>query len=102
MDNRGGDAGSLFLVNNCVETTPAPKPSSAAIVNAYSFLLTCAKKCEQKRRPIPNIIAVNFYRTGDLMKVTDRLNGVASELPDLDTVSRLEKNRAGLPSRHLT
>jgi hypothetical protein len=36
------------------------------------------------------------------MKVTDRLNGVASELPDLDTVSRLEKNRAGLPSRHLT
>lgn len=74
--NRGGDGGSLFLMNNWVETTPTPKPSNAAIVNGYSFLLARARKCEKERQHIPNIIAVDFYRTGDLLRVVDELNGV--------------------------
>ena len=32
--NRGGTQGSLFLMNNWIDTTPAPKPSNAAVVNA--------------------------------------------------------------------
>ncbi len=74
--NRGGEAGTLFLMNHWVETTPTPKPSNAAIVNAYSFLYNRTELCTQERHHIPNIIAVDFYRTGDLLKTVNKLNGV--------------------------
>jgi hypothetical protein len=75
--NRGGTAGSLFLVNNWIDTTPAPKPSNAAIVNAYAALLARAKKCQASRGRRPTVIAVDFYRTGDLFRVARALNGIA-------------------------
>jgi hypothetical protein len=74
--NRGGDAGSLFLMNHWIDSTPTPKPSNAAVVNAYDFLLARAEQCAQERHHIPNIIAVDFYRTGDLLRVVNKLNGV--------------------------
>jgi hypothetical protein len=74
--NRGGNTGSLFLMNHWIETTPTPKPSNAAIVNAYDFLLARAERCAKERQHIPNIIAVDFYRTGDLLRVVNKLNGV--------------------------
>jgi hypothetical protein len=74
--NRGGEGGSLFLINNWVETTPTPKPSNAAIVNSYNFLFKRMEQCEHERHHLPNIIAVDFYRTGDLLRVTNKLNGV--------------------------
>jgi hypothetical protein len=76
--NRGGDAGSLFQINHWIDTTPAPKPSNAAVVNAYPFLLARAQKCAAERRHLPNLIAVDFYRTGDLLAVVNKLNGVGS------------------------
>src|SRR5262245_1840728 len=74
--NRGGTEGSLFQINHWIETTPRPMPSNAAIVNAYDFLLKRAQDCARERKHIPNIIAVDFYGTGDLMRVVDTLNGV--------------------------
>jgi hypothetical protein len=74
--NRGGDTGSLFLLNHWIDTVPTPKPSNAAIVNAYSFLLARAEECESQRKHITNIVAVDFYRTGDLLRVVEHLNGV--------------------------
>jgi hypothetical protein len=74
--NRGGDAGSLLQINHWIDTTPAPKPSNAAIVNAYPFLLARAEACAAERRHVPNVVAVDFYRTGDLLSVVNRLNGV--------------------------
>ena len=53
-------------------------PSNAAIVNSYDFLLKRAKTCERERNHLPNIIAVDFYRTGDLLRVVDTLNGVGT------------------------
>ena len=75
--NRGGDAGPLFQINHWIDTTPTPKPSNAAIVNAYPFLLARAERCAEERHHLPNLIAVDFYRTGDLFAVVDKLNGVA-------------------------
>jgi hypothetical protein len=75
--NRGGTSGSLFLMNNWIDTTPAPKPSNAAIVNAYPALLGRAKACQAARGRLPTVIAVDFYRTGDLFRVVRALNGVA-------------------------
>ncbi len=72
--NRGGTGGSLFLVNNWIDTTPQPKPSNASIVNAYDALLARAKRCQAERGLKPTVLAVDFYRTGDLVKVVAELN----------------------------
>jgi len=72
--NRGGTKGSLFLMNNWIDTTPAPKPSNAAIVNAYDALLGRARQCQQERGRLPNLLAVDFYKTGALFDVARALN----------------------------
>ncbi len=74
--NRGGEAGSLFQINHWIETAPTPLPKNAAIVNAYDVLLRRARKCQEERGHLPNILAVDFYRTGDLFRVVRVLNGV--------------------------
>ena len=81
--NRGDAAGSLFQINHWIETPPTPRPSNAAVVNAYDFLLARAERCAQERAHLPNIIAVDFYRTGDLARVVMHLNRTdASDLPE--------------------
>jgi hypothetical protein len=74
--NRGPERAPLFLINHWVSTDPVPKPSDAAKVNAYAPLLARAKACERIRDHLPNLLAVNFYKRGDLFKVVDTLNGV--------------------------
>jgi len=76
--NRGGTEGSLFLINHWIETTPAPRASNAAIVNAYDFLLRRTRTCQRERRHIPNIISVDFYSVGDVVRVANTLNGIDS------------------------
>jgi hypothetical protein len=74
--NRGGRTASLLLMNHWIESTPMPKPSNAAIVNAYDVLYRRARRCQRTRGQLPNVIAVDFYATGDLMRVVRKLNGV--------------------------
>ncbi len=76
--NRGGTSGSLFLMNNWIDTTPAPKPSNAAIVNAYDALLARARQCQAARGKRPTVIAVDFYRTGALFRAVRAMNGLAA------------------------
>jgi hypothetical protein len=79
--NRGGTSGSLFLMNNWVDTTPAPKPSNAKIVNSYDALIARAKQCQAERGKWPNIVAVDFYRTGELFRAVRELNELAAPPP---------------------
>jgi hypothetical protein len=74
--NRGGTSGTLFQVNHWIETTPAPRPSNAAVVNAFDALMERARRCQRERGRLPNILAVDFYRTGALLRVTRALNGL--------------------------
>jgi hypothetical protein len=74
--NRGPASAPLFLVNHWITTDPAPLPSNAAEVNAYEPLLRRARECRQLRGQLPNLVAVDFYRRGDLFRVVDTLNGV--------------------------
>jgi hypothetical protein len=74
--NRGPDGAPLFLVNHWITTDPAPLPSNAAKVNAYDPLLRRTRECERLRRQLPNLVAVDFYRRGDLFGVVDTLNRV--------------------------
>ena len=59
-----------------MSTDPAPKPSDAAKVNAYAPLLARARECDRLRHHLPNLLAVNFYKRGDVFGVVDTLNGM--------------------------
>ena len=72
--NRGPADASLFLVNHWVDTSPAPRPSNAAKVNARDALLRRVRECERIRELDPNLIAVDFYREGDPFGVAEALN----------------------------
>jgi hypothetical protein len=74
--NRGPEGAPLFLINHWVSTDPLPRPSDAVKVNAYEPLLERARECEAIRGHLPNLLAVNFYKRGDLFRVVDTLNGV--------------------------
>lgn len=74
---RGRKSNPLFLLNNWVETAPAPKPSNARVVNSRRRLLERAQECARIRGLKPNLVAVDFYREGDLQGVVDELNGVS-------------------------
>jgi hypothetical protein len=75
--NRGGDGKSFFLLNHWIDTTPAPKPSNAAIVNQRDYVLARARQCEKERGKRPTILAVDFALTGDVVGAAAVLNGVA-------------------------
>ncbi len=72
--NRGPETAPLLLINHWVDTSPAPKPSNAAKVNAHDALLARIRACEQQRGLTANLIAVDFYREGDLFDVVEELN----------------------------
>ena len=63
-------------MNHWITTDPVPLPSNAAKVNAYD---RCSRACSDAssiRHQFPNLVAVNFYRQGDLFRVVDTLNGI--------------------------
>jgi hypothetical protein len=72
--NRGGTSGSLYLLNHWIETTPMPKPSNAALVNSRNALLKRIGDFRRLRGHDPNLVAVDFYGTGDLIQVVRELN----------------------------
>ena len=74
--NRGPATAPLFLVNHWVTTDPLPRPSDADAVNAYGPLMARLRACERIRDRVPNLVAVNFPRHGDLYRAVDTLNGV--------------------------
>jgi hypothetical protein len=76
---RGPKSGApLLLVNNWVSTDPVPLASNAAKVNAKAPLLRRLRSCERRRDHLPNLVAVNFFRTGGVTRAVDALNGVAA------------------------
>jgi hypothetical protein len=74
--NRGPDDAPVFLVNHWITTDPVPLPSNARKVNAYDKLFARVRECRKLRHHLPNLVAVNFYREGDVFGVVDTLNGV--------------------------
>ena len=74
--NRGPAGAPLFLLNHWVTTAPIQRPSDAAKVNAYEPLLARSRSCRRLRKRLPNLLAVNFYKEGDVFRVADTLNGI--------------------------
>ena len=85
--NRGKATNPMFLINHWIETTPAPKPSNAAIVNSLDALLKRARQCARERGKMANFIAVDFAGTGDIVEAARILNGLEPKAA-MDTVSK--------------
>lgn len=76
--SRGKPDSPLFQLNHWLEKL-TPSPADSAAVNAYPLLLARARQCQRERGRLPNIVAVNFYATGDVIDVVKTLNGVRTE-----------------------
>ena len=69
--HRGHDDAPLFLLNHWV--SPA-SPGFAAEVNLEDVLLARAQRCSAERGQPVNLVAVDFYGSGDLFATVDELN----------------------------
>ena len=76
VPNRGPEDAPMFLFNHWITTDPVPLPSHADQVNAYRPLMRRLRDCERIRHHLPNLVAVNFYGRGDLLRAVDALNGI--------------------------
>lgn len=84
--NRGETDNPLFLLNHNVSTVP-PRASFAQTVNQKATILEQVDRCERVRRRKPNLIAVDFFRTGDVV-------GAANELNDRRAAEKREQDEA--------
>ena len=50
--------------------------TNAEIVNTREFLLDRARRCQSERGMLPNILAVDFAMTGDVVGAATELNGL--------------------------
>lgn len=73
--NRGGTDKPFFLLNNWIESA-VPSPDDAGKVNSYDALVDRALDCERIRGHIPNLVALDFERSGDLLGVVNVLNQI--------------------------
>jgi hypothetical protein len=69
--NRGDRGAPLFLLNHWISP---PSEQAASQANAEDVLLPRAERCSTERGQPVNLVAVDFYETGDLFEVVDRLN----------------------------
>jgi hypothetical protein len=79
--NRGRPDAAMFQINHWITTDRPPNIDQARQVNAYDVLMPRVRRCQQERGKFPNLVGVNFYQQGDLLRVVDELNGVSTDRP---------------------
>ncbi len=72
--NRGGTAGSLFLLNHWIETTPAPRPIERRGGERLRRVVRTGTAVRRRAEAPVNVVQVDFFGTGDLFRVVDSLN----------------------------
>ncbi len=68
---RGLATAPIFLLNHWV--TPASRSGSIR-VNQFAFLDDRARRCQEERGLLPNLVAIDFVEEGDLYAVVDQLD----------------------------
>ncbi len=75
IPNRGDTKGALFLMNHW--SPPAgPSPAGSAIVNAKKVIVGRGEACQKLRRKMPTVVAVDMFRSGNLLSAVHELNSV--------------------------
>ncbi|MFO0591033.1 MAG: hypothetical protein U0441_26045 [Polyangiaceae bacterium] len=72
---RGDPAHSLFIFNHFL-TNPTADVKLAEQVNHNPFFIDRAEACAAQMNDLPNFVTVDFYTTGDLFPVVQKLNGL--------------------------
>ena len=72
--NRGDTANPLFIFNHFL-TAPFASEALSEMVNHNPFLIERAEGCADETGDFPNFITVDFYEIGDVLEVTETLNG---------------------------
>jgi hypothetical protein len=88
---RGKRSAPLLMVNHWLDTGGLPPKRLAPEVNSTDVLLERLETCRQRLGQGPNIVAVDFYNTGNVRGVIERLNHVNVPAPVVATAT-------GLPS----
>lgn len=71
--DRGNPDGGFFLLNHFL-TNVTPQAGSAGQANAFDLLYNRALQCWDANDKRPNFVMVDFYATGDVVRVVDSLN----------------------------
>ncbi len=74
---RGELSSPLFLMNHWLSGDPASQ-TVADIVNGRDILAERVDDCRLEQDRLPNLIAVDFYSSGDVFTVVNELNGVGA------------------------
>ena len=69
----------MFQLNNWVESIPR-NPDTAEIVNDADALVARAEMCRDRRRAVPNLLAVDYYDRGDVFGAARELNGIERDV----------------------
>jgi hypothetical protein len=79
--NRGDTTGSLFLMNHWSPSTPPATPDleASAAVNASDVILGRAKTCAEVRGRVPNIVAVDQFTAGGMLRAVKKLNRLPAD-----------------------
>ena len=72
--NRGDTDNALFIFNHFL-TAPFASMELAEMVNHNPSFLTRVETCQTESDDFANFITVDFYEIGDVLAVTDTLNG---------------------------
>lgn len=75
--NRGMSSSPLLMVNHFI----SPADSSNAHINDLKTVTARLDECRADRGQIPNIVAVDFWESGEVVEAVDALNGVVASLP---------------------
>jgi hypothetical protein len=71
--NRGNPDAPLFLINHWVTKSP-PDPGLGATVNKQGVLESRVNECLSQRGLVPNILAVDFAESGEVVSSAEALN----------------------------
>jgi hypothetical protein len=65
----------LFQVNHWIDDVPPPAGTGRKS-NAYLPLLIRLQRCERGRGLVPNIVGVDFYDQGAVLRAVNVINGL--------------------------
>jgi hypothetical protein len=74
---RGDVESPLFLMNHWLSGDPASQ-TEAENANSRAVLVERVDRCRVEQDRVPNLIAVDFYSSGDVFTVVNELNGVGA------------------------
>jgi hypothetical protein len=99
--NRGETGKSLLIVNHWINPGGLPDPVRAGVTNSQKVLKRRMGQCITERNHLPNVVAVNFTVSGDLVRTVNRYNAAVARATRVTRVinTAIEELRATKLSR---